>query len=104
MNRTRRIKTTALLLTLIYLWLSGSIMIGAENHAVRHAHSANHSAQHSSFVCTWMCASSSFVHSSDHSLSRTPLPAEPNAAGIAQRPFDNRSVFNFRTRPPPAVL
>jgi len=49
-------KTTALSLVLVYLSLSGMMMVQAGDHAMMHQKSADHATQHRSFVCTWMCA------------------------------------------------
>ncbi len=56
-------KKTALSVLMIYLSLSGLMMVQAGDHALVHQQSADHAAQHTSFVCTWMCAASTSTQS-----------------------------------------
>ena len=104
MTRKTQIRQTALLVTLVYLFLSSSVIIGAERHALKHQHNTDHAAQHASFICTWMCASSSFVHTSDPVLNQTAQPSVENLAVYNERFLNPLSIFSFRIRPPPNPL
>ena len=65
------IKQTALLFTLVYLISTGLIMVRAEGHALSHEeHTEDHAKQHASFICTWMCAASSFSHTPEQAFDR----------------------------------
>ena len=98
-------KKTALLLALIYTFLLGFMMIGIGGHAAEHGHSADHATQHASFVCTWMCAVSSFVHSADQiSCQRLNSSFESSIAYATKRVSSNTSIFAFYIRLPPDVL
>ncbi len=56
-------KKTALFIVMVYLSLSGLMMVSAGDHAMIHQKSSDHAAQHASFVCTWMCAASTSAQS-----------------------------------------
>ncbi|WDT73500.1 MAG: hypothetical protein MPW17_23050 (plasmid) [Candidatus Manganitrophus sp.] len=70
------IKQTALLFTLVYLFSTGLIMVRAEGHALSHEeHTEDHAEQHASFICTWMCAASTFVHTPGQTLDGQSTPS-----------------------------
>lgn len=100
MTRKAPIKKTALLLVLVYLFLSGFVMIGAAEHAAEHGHGAKHTTQHASFICTWMCAASSFVHQADQNLSQSSNPPYESLTGYIERFASNSSIFSFHIRSP----
>jgi hypothetical protein len=104
MMRKIEIRQTALLVTLVYLFLSGFMMVGAGGHAAEHGHDSHHSAQHASFTCTWMCASSSFVHTTDQVLNQTAQPYIENLAVYNERFLNPLSIFSFHIRPPPLSI
>jgi hypothetical protein len=104
MTRKTQIRRTALLVTLIYLFLSGFMMVGTAGHASTHDHGTNHAGQHSSLVCDWMCAASAFVQTSDHVLNQTAQPAIENLAVYHERFLNPLSIFSFRIRPPPVSI
>lgn len=104
MMRKSRIRQTALVLTLVYLFLSGFMTIGMEAHAPTHEHGPNHAAQHSSLVCDWMCAASAFVHASDPVLNQTAQPSIENLAVYHEHFLNPFSIFSYRIRPPPVSL
>ncbi|MBI3811351.1 MAG: hypothetical protein HY283_03990 [Nitrospirae bacterium] len=102
--RKSQIRRTALLIMLVYLFLSGFMMTGMGEHVAEHGHDTHHTAQHASFVCNWMCASSSFVHTSDHVLDQTAQPALETLAVHHEHFLNPLSIFSFRIRPPPVSL
>jgi len=100
-SKTRQI---ACLLILVYLFLSGFMIVGSASHAVEHQHGTNHAEQHASFVCTWMCAASSFIHT-DHPRPHSSLnPVFHNLPTYTQQTENNLSIFSFYARPPPTSL
>ncbi len=104
MKKIVYIKKTALLLALVYLSLTGLIMVRMEKHALSHDHESNHAAQHASFICTWMCASSTYAHTADQNQAQdfNPTPDDP---AIHIEPFFPASpLFSFHIRPPPSSL
>lgn len=104
MTRKTQIRRTALLVVLVYLFLSGFMMTGMGEHVAEHGHDSHHSAQHASFTCTWMCASSSFVHTSDHVLKQTALPSIENLTVYNEHFLNPLSIFSFHIRPPPISI
>jgi hypothetical protein len=101
------IKQTALILIPVYLFLSGFMMIGMGEHALKHeshAHDgrhARHPVQHSSLICSWMCAASTFAHSSDQGLDPRFTYTLLNRIVSGERIFSPLSIFSFHVRPPP---
>lgn len=104
MTRATTIKSTALLLTLVYLFLSGFMAVEAEQHALKHEHGADHAAHHSSLICDWMCAASSVVHSADPELTQQFIPSFVRTAVYVERFPNNLSIFSFHIRPPPVSV
>jgi hypothetical protein len=97
-------KRIALLLALIYLSLTGLMMVRIEKHALHHDHQTNHSAQHASFICNWMCASSTYTHTADQNQVEDFNPT-PEGPAIRVEPFFPASpLFSFHIRPPPFSL
>jgi len=99
------IKQTAVLFTLVYLFSTGLIMVRAEGHALSHEeHAADHAKQHASFICTWMCAASSFVHTLGQTLDGRSTPSFENP--IAKPEFLPRPqpLSTGTIRPPPFFL
>jgi len=99
-----QIRQTALLLTLVYLFLSSYMMIGVERHALGHEHHANHSARHASVVCAWMCGASTFVHSTYQVLDQSSRLYFASLPGYIERFLSDLSGFSFHIRPPPSSL
>jgi hypothetical protein len=98
------IKSTALLLTLFSLFISGLIMIEAGGHALQHGHTASHAAQHASLICTWMCAASTALQSEDPRPIQRIAPSSESVI-VSPGPFFSRSVpLVLRVRPPPFSL
>jgi hypothetical protein len=95
------IRSTALLLTLLSLFVSSIMMIEAGGHTLGHGHTANHASQHASFICTWMCAASTFADSEDQSLSQNVHPTFETIPISTERFFNNLSILSFHIRPPP---
>ena len=92
----------ALGLALICLFWAGYMMIPIGHHLMDHGQPSNHAAQHSSVVCSWMCASSSFVQSHVLSITRNFLPAQPFIPVLLTLVLLNLSASNLRSRSPPA--
>jgi hypothetical protein len=80
------------------------MMIEAGEHTLGHGHTANHAAQHASFICTWMCAASTFADSGDYSLGQSLHPPFEKPTVAIERFLSHLSIFSFRIRPPPASL
>lgn len=104
MKQKSHIKQISILITLTYLFLSGFIMISVGGHAAEHGHSADHATQHASFVCTWMCAASSFVHSADQISCQRLNSSFESSLVYTERVSSNTSIFAFYVRPPPNLL
>jgi hypothetical protein len=104
MMRKSHIQQTALALTLVYLFLSGFMAVGTAGHAPTHEHGSNHAAQHSTLICDWMCASSSYVQTSDPVLNQTTQPYVENLAVYDERFLNPLSIFSSHIRPPPISL
>lgn len=100
-TRRTQIQPIALLITLVYFFLSGFMMVGTGEHAVTHGHGADHPAQHSTLICDWMCASASFVHASEPGLTQRFHPLFEKPAARAERFPNSLSIFSFYIRPPP---
>lgn len=95
------LRAVASFLIFIYLFLSGVLAFGTGTHLLQHGATAHHAKQHSSFLCTLMCATSSFVHSSEETL-------DGNFNSVPERPVvtfdiipDRPATFTFKIRPPP---
>jgi hypothetical protein len=102
--RKTQIKQTAILLTLLYLFLSSHILVGGEWHALEHARRTSHTARHASLICAWMCSASTSVHSANPNLDQSFNPSFENLA-VSTEAFSNHlSVFYFYGRSPPVVL
>ena len=99
-----QIKQTALLLALVYFFLSSYMTIGVERHALEHQHHANHAARHASFICAWMCGASTFVHSTDQDLDQSFRLSFASLPGFIERFVRNLTIFSFHIRPPPISL
>ncbi|VAX28199.1 hypothetical protein MNBD_NITROSPIRAE01-2354 [hydrothermal vent metagenome] len=70
----------ALSILMVYMSLSGLMMVRAGGHALVHQQSPDHAAQHASFVCTWMCAASTSTESAglQYEASLHPSTETPN--------------------------
>jgi hypothetical protein len=104
MMRKTQIKQTALVLTFVYLFLSGFMAVGMEGHAPTHEHGSNHAAQHSSLICDWMCTASSFVHSGSPSLNQSFGPSFEKPVIDSGRFLGTPFIFSFYIRPPPVSI
>ena len=104
MKRTAYIKKTALLLALVYLSLTGLIMVGTEKHALNHDDHSDHAAQHASFICTWMCASSTYTHTVDQNQTQEIHLAPEDPAFQIERFYFASPLFSYHIRPPPSSL
>lgn len=104
MNQKRRIRYTAQLLVLIYLFLTAFMTIGMERHALKHGRNPDHAAQHTTFTCHWMCAASTFVHTSDQNLNGGFIPSIAKLSILTEQIFHKVSVLSHYARPPPFFL
>lgn len=104
MNKKRLVKQTAQFLALIYLFLSAFMPIAMERHVLMHGRNPNHAAQHATFICTWMCAASSFVHTSDQKLNRHFIPSIARQIILIDQIFHDISVLPDTIRPPPSFF
>lgn len=99
------IKRTALLFTLVYLFSTGLIMVRAEGHALSHEeHAEEHAKQHASFICTWMCAASTFVHTSGQTLDGQSTPSFESPIAKPEVPPRPQPLSTGTIRPPPFSL
>jgi len=102
MTQKTQIKRTALVLAMVYLFLSGFMAVGAGKQDVHRMHHAGHAKQHSTLFCHWMCSAATFVHSAELRVSdgvREPSFERP--AVYAEPVLGHLSVFSFYIRPPP---
>jgi len=98
-----RIKHKALVLSLIYLFLSGYMMVGEERHGLEHLRHAGHAARHASLICSWLCAASTSIHSANPNINQSLNPFFENLA-VSAGPISKRlSVFYFHGRSPPVA-
>ena len=104
LRQKTHIKQTACLIILVYLFLSGAMLVEVGNHAATHEHGANHAKQHASFVCSWMCAAPTHVHSAEPSLNLSFNPFFETLAVYSEPSFTNLSIFSHNARPPPVVF
>lgn len=95
---------TALVVLLVYLLLTSLIMVRAERHALKHEHHGSHAAQHASFICTWMCAASTFVHTDNQKQREVGHLSFEHLVFYTEGLFTNLLIFSFHIRPPPALL
>jgi hypothetical protein len=104
LTQKAQIRRTAIFVVLVYLFLSVFITVGMGGHTAQHGHDSHHAAQHASFACAWMCASSSFVHSSDHFQNQSVQPYIENLAIYHERFPNPLSIFSVHIRPPPLSI
>jgi len=97
----RSTKQIALLLALLFLISSGPMMIQGEGHALQHEHHGNHAARHATFVCTWMCAASTFVHSADQRINQTTSLFYEKPAAPVETFLRHLFISSIHIRPPP---
>lgn len=100
----KNIRLTARLIIVVYLFLSVAITTPVPCHTEEHHHSSGHAAQHLSFICTWMCAAATFIHSADPDLCQTFSPSPGNAVVSAGTSWSRPPVTSFHIRPPPFPL
>ncbi|TAK07523.1 MAG: hypothetical protein EPO39_06370 [Candidatus Manganitrophaceae bacterium] len=96
-----KIKHTAILLSLIYLFLSSLMMIEGGRHAMEHGRGGHHAAQHASVTCAWMCAASTFIDSGDQNLRQIPHPSFQNQPVFIERFIGDPTLLSYHIRPPP---
>jgi hypothetical protein len=101
---TRNIKRTALLVTLVYFALSILVMFQAGKSSAMHRHGTNHAGHHNSFICSWMCAASSGIHSADLDVTQEFHAFSENLPIRNESYFSNLSVYHEFIRPPPTFL
>ncbi|MEO2054847.1 MAG: hypothetical protein ABGX83_06080 [Nitrospira sp.] len=104
MNQKKQFKYAAQLLVLIYLFLTAFMTVGMERHALGHGRNPNHAAQHTTFTCNWMCAASTFVHTSDQNLNSGFIPSIAKLSNLVEQIFHKVSVLSYYARPPPFFL
>jgi len=95
---------TARAVLFVYFLLTGLTAAGMEGHAAEHARHGNHGAQHAGFLCLWMCASSTFVHTADPQPTQRFSPSFSHRVPYAEPSPRNVFVFSFYARPPPFRL
>lgn len=99
------LKRTALFVTLVYFSLTGLTMAGMERHALHHEdHHGNHAAQHASLICNWMCAASTYVHTSNQNRNNDFTPTPENLAPPVEGFIPHSPTFSFYIRPPPFLF
>lgn len=96
-----KLKRTAILLFLVYLFLSSLMMIEGGRHAMEHGRAAHHAAQHASVTCAWMCTASTFIDSENQNLSQDPHLSVRNRTVFIERFIGAPTLFSYRIRPPP---
>ena len=104
MSRKTQIKRTALLLVLVYLFLSGFMTVGAVQHDFNHGHNADHAKQHASLACDWMCTASAFVHPVGPTLTHSFNFSFESKVVYVEHFFTSLSIFSLYIRPPPFSL
>lgn len=104
MPRETQLRPTALLLVLVYLFLTGFMAIGAVQHDLVHERHADHAKQHSSLACDWMCTASAFVHSADPTLTHSFNLSFESKVVYVEHFFASLSIFSLYIRPPPLPL
>ncbi|HTN42172.1 MAG TPA: hypothetical protein VMN77_00075 [Nitrospiria bacterium] len=104
LTQKTQIRRTALLLVLVYLFLSGFMTIGAVQHDFNHGHNADHAKQHASPACDWMCTASAFIHSADPNLTQGFNSSFESKIVYRERVFASLSIFSLYIRPPPHPL
>ena len=98
-----QIKQRALVLSLVYLFLSGYMMVGEQRHAFEHVRHSGHAARHASLICSWMCSASTSVLSANPNLNQGLNPSFESLA-VSAGPISKRfSVFYFHGRAPPVA-
>ncbi len=75
-----------------------------EGHAMRHDRASDHSVQHANFICAWMCAASTHVHSSDLTQRQGFIPIVEAAGFYTENFFSNKPILALSIRPPPFIL
>lgn len=104
MKRKTKIKQIALTITLIYLFSSNLMMVGAEGHLLSHERHGNHAARHATSICAWMCVASAYVHSPDQNIEQRFHPFSKSPTVSIESVSNGLSIFSFHIRPPPALL
>jgi hypothetical protein len=104
MTRKTLIKQIAIFVTLVYFALSSMVLFQAGEHAAVHNHGTNHAKHHTSFICNWMCAASSAIHSADFNVNQDVHPSFEKLPIQTESFFSSLSVFHVYIRPPPVVL
>jgi hypothetical protein len=99
-----QVKQTAVLLSLVYLFLSSHMMIGGAGHALEHMRRTNSRPRHASFVCSWTCAASTSVQSANPSLSEKLNPTFEELIVSDKPSYDRLSIFYFQGRSPPGLF
>jgi hypothetical protein len=104
MTRKTLIKQTAIFVTLVYFALSSMVLFQAGEHAAVHKHGTNHAKHHTSFICNWMCAASSAIHSADFNVTQDVHPSFEKLPIHTETFLSSLSVFHVYIRPPPVFL
>jgi len=104
MAQKTQIKPTALLLVLVYLFLSGFMAIGAVQHDSNHERHADHAKQHTSLACDWMCTASAFVHPVGPTLTHSFSLYFETKVVYVEHFIKSLIIFSLHIRPPPFSL
>jgi len=99
-----KIRPVALLIALVYFFLSGFMMVGTGEHDFKHEHNADHAKQHSSLACDWMCTAAAFVHSADPTFTHSLNFSFESKVVNVEHFFTSLSIFSLNIRPPPLSL
>ncbi len=102
-NKTKNLRRTAFFLTLVYLFLSGFVMVGMGGQAMEHGHTAHHRTHHSTLTCLWMCAAGTFVHSVVPKLDPIFYRSIEDIISHFEPILSNLSIFSLYIRPPPIL-
>jgi len=104
MKQDRLLKKTACLTVFIYISLSAYMLVGMARHAMQHGRSPHNAAQHTSFICTWMCAATTYVNATDQTVGQQFIPVFGALSFSAENVLPNKPLLVFRIRPPPFIL
>lgn len=81
------------------------MVFGVEKHAVQHGRFPHDAREHASFVCTWMCAATTYVHSVDQAIRQQFVPVFDVLTTFGtEKILLNKPLLALYSRPPPFIL
>ncbi len=104
MSRQKYFRPVAFGLVLIYFSLTGVFLTGAGGHGLMHGQKKQHSAEHASVLCSWMCATSSHLHSPETHSVRDHHPVPIDLGERVEELLKDSRPASFRIRPPPLMF